>query len=176
VTGSPFEAWHDFFVVAGTAGVTLLGLVFVAVSLNTGIIMRSNERHLRVQAVTSFEALLFTAVLSLILLAPVASLRQHAAMLIAFGAAWFVRSITHLRALVGATGGLRRRLILPAAAYAAVAIGGVELLRGGRDVTLLWIAAVVWLVVTATRNAWSLLVDVGEVRVEDARSATRPSE
>jgi hypothetical protein len=176
VTQSTFEAWHDFFVVAGTAGVTLLGLVFVAVSLNTGIIMRSNERHLRVQAVTAFEALLFTAVFSLIALAPVASARQHAVMLIAFGVTWFLRSITHLRSLAGARGALRRRLFLPAAAYAVVAIGGVEILLGGRDVTLFWIAAVVWLVVTASRNAWSLLVDVGEVRVEDARRSTRSGE
>src|SRR5262249_55565154 len=116
VTASPFEPWHDFFVVAGTAGVTLLGLLFVAVSLNTGIIMRSDERRLRVQAVTSFEALLFTAVLSLIALSPVESARQHAVMLIGFGAVWFLRSLTHLRSLAGAGVALRRRLLLPAAA------------------------------------------------------------
>jgi hypothetical protein len=171
VTPGPFEPWHDFFVVAGTAGVTLLGLVFVAVSLNTGIIMRSNERHLRVQAVTSFEALLFTAVLSLIALAPMESVRQHGVMLITFGVVWFLRSITHLRTVGGAGVHLRRRLLLPAAAYAVVAVSGVQLMLGARDITLFWISAVLWLVITATRNAWSLLVDVGEVRVEEARRA-----
>ncbi|TMQ69362.1 MAG: hypothetical protein E6K80_11965 [Candidatus Eisenbacteria bacterium] len=137
-----FEPWHDFFVVAGTPGVTLLGLVFVAVSLNTGVIMRGSERHLRTQAVTAFEALLFTGVFSLLALAHMPSERMHASMLIAFGVAWLVRSLAHLRDLGAAHGKLSRRLLLPAAAYAAVA---------------------------ATRNAWSLLVDVGEVRAEEAR-------
>jgi len=169
VSPNAFEPWHDFFVVAGTAGVTLLGLVFVAVSLNTGVIMRGSERHLRTQAVTAFEALLFTGVFSLLALAHMPSERMHASMLIAFGVAWLVRSLAHLRDLGAAHGKLSRRLLLPAAAYAAVAFAWIELLVGGKDVGLLFVSAVIWLVVTATRNAWSLLVDVGEVRAEEAR-------
>ena len=34
------ESWHDFFVLVGTAGATLLALLFVAVSLGAGFLSR----------------------------------------------------------------------------------------------------------------------------------------
>jgi hypothetical protein len=33
-----FERWHDFFLLVGTAGATLVALLFVAVSLGTGFL------------------------------------------------------------------------------------------------------------------------------------------
>ena len=66
-----FERWHDFFLLAGTAGATLLGLLFVSVSLKTDVIMRSSEKHLRAQAMSAFESLLFVMILSLAVLVPV---------------------------------------------------------------------------------------------------------
>ena len=35
------ESWHDFYVLVGTAGATLLALLFVAVSLGTGFLSES---------------------------------------------------------------------------------------------------------------------------------------
>lgn len=154
--------WSNFFVLAGTAGVTLLGLVFVAVSLNSATIMR--ERHLKVQAEVAFEALVFTSIISLLGLAQLESRRMHGTMFAAFGAVWLIRAIAHVRRFGRPARTLRRRLLMPIAAYVAVAVAGLQLARSTPDVGLLLLAAVIWLVATATRNAWSLLVDVGDVR------------
>jgi hypothetical protein len=37
------KEWHDFYLLGGTAGATLLALLFVALSLGTGFLTK--ERH-----------------------------------------------------------------------------------------------------------------------------------
>jgi hypothetical protein len=166
------ERWHDFFLLAGTAGVTLMGLLFVAVSLNVAIIMRGNERHLRAIATSAFEAYLFSTILALLMLVPMERDRIHGVALIVIGVVGLVRAIAHVRAAGPAVPRFTRgRLLLPAAAHVVLAITGVRLLAESPDAVQMLITAVVWLLVSATRNAWVLLVEVGEVKESAAREA-----
>ncbi len=62
------EGWHDFYLMIGTAAATLIGLLFVSLSLNVDVITREANADLRVlatQTFTSFIVLMF-AVLFLI--------------------------------------------------------------------------------------------------------------
>lgn len=54
------ERWHDFFVLAGTAGATLVALLFVAVSLGAGFL--SEDRAAATRAFFSPVIVHFTAV------------------------------------------------------------------------------------------------------------------
>jgi len=83
-----FEHWHEFFILAGTAGATLLGLLFVSVSLKTEVIMRSSERHLRSQAMSAFESLMFTMILSLVALTPLSNTKLIGVFLLTLGLDW----------------------------------------------------------------------------------------
>ena len=59
----PVEAlkeWHDFYLLVGTAGATLLALLFVAVSLGTGIL--TEERQLATRTFMSPVVIHFTRV------------------------------------------------------------------------------------------------------------------
>jgi hypothetical protein len=158
------ERWHDFFLLAGTAGVTLMGLLFVAVSLNVRIIMRGDERHLRAIATSAFEAYLFTTILALMMLVPMERQRVFGVALIVIGVVGLVRAVTHVRSAGGARGFTRGRLLLPAAAHIVLAVTGVRLLAESPDAAQMLMVAVLWLLVSATRNAWILLVEVGEAR------------
>ncbi len=64
------ERWHDFYVLVGTAGATLLALLFVAVSLGAGFL--SDERASATRAFFSPVVVHFSAVffLSAVALAP----------------------------------------------------------------------------------------------------------
>ena len=164
-----FERWHDFFLLAGTAGATLLGLLFVSVSLKTEVIMRSSERHLRSQAMSAFESLLFTMILSLALLIPFGSVRYAGVFLVTLGLVGVVRSGMHVLSsghdlVHAAAAALRRRLLLPVAAHAVLVWTGIELLTQRRTSGLFLMVAPLWLLITATRTAWQLLVEVGEAR------------
>src|SRR5262245_61938146 len=41
------HAWHEFYLLLGTAGATLLALLFVAVSLGTGFLSNKDQRGTR---------------------------------------------------------------------------------------------------------------------------------
>jgi hypothetical protein len=164
-----FERWHDFFLLAGTAGATLLGLLFVSVSLKTDVIMRSSERHLRSQAMSAFESLLFTVILSLALLTPFSSTKFLGVFLLTLGLVGMLRSGMHVLSsghdlVHAAATALRRRLLLPVAAHAILAWTGIQILTERHGSSLFLMVAPLWLLITATRTAWQLLVVVGEAK------------
>jgi hypothetical protein len=57
------KEWHDFYVLVGTAGATLLALLFVAVSLGVGFL--TQERQLATRTFMSPVAVHFTSVFAL---------------------------------------------------------------------------------------------------------------
>ena len=75
------EKWHDFFLLIGTAGVTLTGLLFVVVSLGPGVIARNRASGVR--AFVSPNAVYFTTalVVAAVLLVPALSPMEIGALL-----------------------------------------------------------------------------------------------
>jgi hypothetical protein len=64
-----FTSWHDFYVTMGTASASLIGLLFVAISLNLDAITGESRDELRAfaeQAFNSFSSVLLIAVFFLI--------------------------------------------------------------------------------------------------------------
>lgn len=136
-------------------------------SLKTEIIMRSSERHLRAQAMSAFESLLFVMVLSMTALVPLARARLTGTMLMVLGAVGIVRALRHVVAdgrgrANPTTVLLRRRLILPILAHVLIEWSGFDLIVDRPNGVFPLFAAMLWLLVTATRGAWELLVEVGE--------------
>ena len=46
-TSQTLKEWHDFYVLVGTAGATLLGLLFIAVSLGAGYLTEERQSATR---------------------------------------------------------------------------------------------------------------------------------
>jgi hypothetical protein len=64
-------SWHDFYLATAGGAAALLGLLFVAVSLNLDDIAHAARLDLRVLAEQSFSNFLFALVVALFLLVPV---------------------------------------------------------------------------------------------------------
>ena len=65
----PLEAWHDFFLLVGTAGATLLALLFVAVSLGAGFLSDRKTDATRAffsPVVVHFSAVFFLSAIALV--------------------------------------------------------------------------------------------------------------
>jgi len=63
------ESWHDFFVLVGTAGATLLALLFVAVSLGAGFLSDRRTDATRAffsPVVVHFSAVFFLSAIALV--------------------------------------------------------------------------------------------------------------
>jgi hypothetical protein len=164
------QRWHDFYIVAGTASATLVGLLFVGLSLHLrAVLSRSEVRSLARVTLANFGLILFMSLFMVIPQRPSAtgpdligsgvfSLVVIAPSLIAAG-----RSRTQT---------LRRyQLVMrfgsSALGYGAVIFAGVLL---GRDeaAAFSWLVVVtVVLLVVSLRNSWDLLVSVGAATLDE---------
>jgi hypothetical protein len=161
------QSWRDFYVTAGAAAATLVGLLFVGLSLHIRVVVAHAEvRSLaRVTLVDFFVVLL----VSLFLLAPIGS-GGAAASVIGVG----VLSLALIvRQGLEAVRGKRARTIRPrlllsrfglsALCYLGIASMGVLLSLGGlNDALAGLLVLVVLLLVVAVRNTWDLLVTVAD--------------
>ena len=79
------ESWHDFYLLAGTAAVTLAGLLFVALSLHLDRLVEESHEHLLALTRSTLLSFVLMLTASLMMLTPVVSRRITAVMLIAIG-------------------------------------------------------------------------------------------
>lgn len=166
------ERWHDFFLVAGTAAATLVGLLFVGLSLHLReILSRSEMRSLARVTLANFGAILLVA---LFMEVPQGSTGAAVELLVsgifalsvlAGGLIVALRSRTRTIPLVK----LISRFGLSAMGYAGLIVAG-SLLRGGSDSrSFNWLVGVtVLLLVVSLRNSWDLLVSMGAATFEAA--------
>jgi len=170
------QGWHDFYILAGTASATLVGLLFVGLSLHLrAVLSRSELRGLARVTLANFGLILFvslfmvipegpTAVSPQLLISGVFSLSVIAPSLVAAG-----RSRTRTLRLYQ----LVARFGLSVLGYAGVIIAGGLLATGSSEVALDWLVAVtVVLLMVSLRNSWDLLVSVGAQMLDD-RAAER---
>jgi hypothetical protein len=165
------DEWHDFFIMVGGAAAVLMGLVFVALSINIGPVVRdATHRYRAIGTLANFAGVFVLCAAALM------GGQGHAAL----GAEWFVVSsgacavyvYGYLRARTA--GGSPTTLSLlrtgtGTTLYVALMVGSVVLLLGAK--TGLYIAAVsmVILSVYSVSGAWLLLVGAHEtVRDEPA--------
>jgi modulator of FtsH protease len=158
--------WHDFFVMVGGAAAVLTGLVFVALSLNLGVILRDAMHRARsIGTLTSFASIFVICALALM------GDQNH----VTIGIEWLLVSIGAALVFVYPWPTARRaspstltfvRFMTGNALYLGELVGSVMLISGA--IAGLYVAAVsmTLLAVYAGSGAWLLLVgahnDAGE--------------
>jgi len=163
---------RDFYILAGTAAATLVGLLFVGLSLHLRTVISTTEvRSLARVTLANFGAVLFVTLFMVI------TEDKSAAGLQLIGAG-VVSLIIATPALVAAARDEghtiqmqrldRARLVLrfglSCAGYVAIVGAGVLLLASLISAfAILLVVAIVVLLVVSLRNTWDLLVTVGEV-------------
>jgi hypothetical protein len=173
--GDTLQSWHDFYVTAGAAAASLVGLLFVGLSLHIRVVVSHHDvRSLARATLMDFFVVLLVA---LVVLAPTTDTRTTATWLIAVGAVSLglvIRpAVRGFRTSHPRTLGLLvliSRFVLSALCYAGIATMGV--LFGRQDfehgLSGLLIVVIVLLVI-AVRNTWDLLVTVAEHQLRDMR-------
>jgi hypothetical protein len=163
--------WHDFYILAGTGSATLVGLLFVGLSLHLQIVITASEvRSLARVTLANFAAVVFMALFMVI---PEGA-SSAGLQLIGVG---IVSLVVVGPSLVGVVrpgqwsfemSAMERvrvalRFGLSGLSYIAIIVAGVLLLSSvGAAFSVLLITTVVLLVVSL-RNTWDLLVTVADV-------------
>jgi hypothetical protein len=158
--------WHDFYVVVGTAAATLVGLLFVSLSLNPHVIAAGEDSSLRVLATQTFANFLLVLMIAVVFLIPDQGPLGLGLPLLGIGAyglyltsrrlfaAW--RSAAH----AWGKGGIARHVAAAAVCNLVLLAVAVSALLGSRS-GLYWLVPVILILLyEAARNAWHLLLEL----------------
>ena len=157
------EGWHDFLVAAAGAAGALAGLVFVALSLNLGRILESQELPGRAaETIVQLAGALTAALLALI---PDTTPASLGGLVIGTGTLmWAVPTRLQVLSIVRKTYYRRwfafQRLALHQVASLPMVLAGVLVVLGARH-AMDWMAgALLAAMIGALNNAWVLLVEI----------------
>ena len=158
------QTWHDFYVTAGAAAATLVGLLFVGLTIHIRVVVTHPDvRSLARATLMDFFVVLLVA---LLVLAPATDTRVTGASLIATAAVSLVLVIRPALEGLKGTQTIRLRVLILRFGFSAVCylgVGVMGVLFSGRDFEngLRGLQVlVVFLLVVAVRNTWDLLVVV----------------
>lgn len=167
---SLIQGWHDFYIIAGTASATLVGLLFIGLSLHLrAVLSRSEVRSLARVTLTNFGLLLF---ISLFMVVPQGPSGITLQLLISGGLSVAIVVPSLLAAGRSQTRTLRLpqlvvRFGLSLLSYAGVIVAGALFAGAAYDAALSWLVVVtIVLLVVSLRNSWDLLVSVGPAIAE----------
>ncbi len=168
----PFDqaisAWHDFYLMIGTAAATLVGLLFVSLALNVEMITREASSDLRELATHTFTIFISVLMFAVLFLIPSQAPLGLGLPLLGIGAYGLGTTASHF---LGARPQARRkqsrlrggssiaiRFAVPALCFVTLMIIAASVLLG-RTNGLYWLVPVMsLLLVAASRNAWDLLL------------------
>jgi hypothetical protein len=162
------EGWRDFYLMIGTAAATLVGLLFVSLSLNVDVITREENADLRVLAAQTFTSFISVLMFAVLFLIPRQGPQGLGLPLLGIGGYGLYSTVSRFletrrkRPRVWGRGSVARRFAVPTLCFMTLLIIAVSVLLG-RTGGLYWLVPVmILLIVAASSNAWNLLLRLRE--------------
>jgi hypothetical protein len=160
--------WHEFYIMVGTAGATLVGLLFVSLSLNANEIAREENASLRVLAAQTFTSFLSVVTLAVLFLIPDQVPLGLGLPLLGISGWGLYETIgryvktSRQRPRAWGRNSLARRFAVPMVCYLTLTTISVSVLLGGTGGLYWLVPAMILLLAAASRNAWDLLLRLRE--------------
>lgn len=158
------KEWHEFYSLLGGTSGTLVGLLFVALSINIDTLNREEYAQFRHLAQQTFANFIFLMLLSLAFLIPHAAparLSINLTVLSTFIVAVTMRIWRSQRGLKIENNLHKQIARTPAMsliAYFVMLLAAVNVARGNEQSLYIIVAVVALMLATAARNAWVLLM------------------
>jgi hypothetical protein len=164
--------WHDFYALIGSAAATLVGLMFVAVSIGAGVFTRDHQAGIRIffsPAVFHFSAILIVCLIATL---PDETWQKCAFLLAASGAVglgyclWTWRRMVQ-QGLLGTIDAIDRLWYaqLPIFSYLLIIAAGAGLYRQFTASLDLLALALITLLSIGLRNSWDMTLWIIERRI-----------
>jgi hypothetical protein len=158
------QSWHDFYLVAGPAAASLVGLLFVGLTMHLRAVLARSEVRGLARATFSNFALVLLVSLFFVMPQNAASLGEQLIIAAAVSLAIVAPAVTSAARSQTRTLEVRQLVLrfgLSILGYITVGVAG-GLVIAGNPAGLDWlVAAVIALLVISLRNSWDLLVSVG---------------
>jgi hypothetical protein len=164
------QSWTTFYEMIGGAAATLLGLLFVSVSLNAEAILGPSHKHAKRLAEQAFQNYMCVLLVSLLVCFPGMSAESLGYSVLWTTGGWGIWVLSRIYFVIATppAGEPRiralRRYLPTSLGFAALICGGVLLLRGRGDYTDFIAIGVILLLIAATVVSWELLIRVAAER------------
>jgi hypothetical protein len=161
----PLQSWHDFYLLVGEAAATLVGLMFVAISLGSRLITQQSVPGLRVFVSPTLIHFIYVLVIATVVVIPTVTRTPLGILLVLVGLFSFGRALTMIpymreqqRRQVVDNHDWVWHLITPSISYLLFVGTGIGLIMGvSRAFNGLALASIL-LLVSGIRNAWDMVV------------------
>jgi hypothetical protein len=153
--------WHDFYILVGTAAATLIGLLFVGVSLHVNFLRRNEARELLFLGGLTFNSFFYVLLFAFFFLIPEQTSGALGAELFLLGTLGFVSDFIQFRQTRNKIEGWR--FALPLASLVVVVLIALSVFAGQTGGFIVLVAVMVVLLASASRNAWDFLIGVTHV-------------
>ncbi len=175
--GQTIEPWHEFYTAVSAAAATLIGLLFVSLSLNLKLVTGEQHTEIRALAIQTFVNFTYVLIISLIFLIPNLSPSGAGITFSIFG---MLGTVSVVRAIIATTRERRRhwrataqywrfvagRFVLPLAIYIVLTVTAIFLWTGSTD-RIDWMVFVIFsLLGSAISVAWDLFLELGRGSVD----------
>ena len=148
----------------GAAAATLLGLLFVSLSLNVDVITRKESDDLRALAIHTFGNFMSVLVAAVIFLIPGQVPLGLCLPLIGIGVYGLYNATSHLRKMrrtprrVWRMGGISHLFGVPVFCFGTLTVVAAAVLLGWTGGLYWFVCVIILLIVAASRSAWDLLM------------------
>ncbi len=155
--------WQSFYLLVGTAAATLIGLLFVAVSINIDAFRQRASRDLQHFAALTFNCFFYVLIFAIVFLVPDQSPLGLGLPLLVLGSLAFVNTVIQQRRTRKIQGGmgdvrLAQRFIVPSLCLFGLIVVAIALMLGDTLSLYGLVIIVILLLGSAAQNAWALLV------------------
>lgn len=175
------KSWETFYLLVGTAAVTLIGLLFVAITIHIDVIQRQSNADLELFGVLTFNSFFYVLVLAILFVIPGQSPVEFGILTFVLGGAAFLnttRQFVKARRLEAA--GMPHRMVGrflgPLLCLALVMAAAVAILVGYYQMLYGLVAVNVFLLGSASQNAWVLLMRPGDDEQTTRRTPPRDTD
>jgi hypothetical protein len=160
--------WQTFYLLVGTAAATLIGLLFVAVSIHIDIFHRKALSDLHRFAALTFNCFFYVLLIAILFLIPGQSALGLGLPLLLLGLLGLVNALRQQlrarRSHSGRTGiSIAARFNLPVACLAGLVLLAVGVMLQLAASLYGLVPVIVFLLASASQNAWTLLVQTDEL-------------
>jgi len=162
--------WHEFYLMAGTAAVTLAGLLFVALSLHLDRLVEESHEHLLALGRVTLLSFLVVLFASMFMLVPPTGPHQTAIMLGVMSVAALsftfrlTRAARHHEEAGFSRGQIRKRLMFPTIGYLLMTLTAVGVWLHIPEMLYMMVGSMCMILGNAAGTSWELIVQVARQR------------
>lgn len=175
---STVAGWQGFYMLAGTASATLVGLLFVAVSLHIDLVGESGAAAILALARRTFTRFILVVIIALVFLVPSQNPRGLGLPLLAVGAveavrtlrvAWVVaKAVKRHDGVQAAVQRIVLSAVLPVVSSTGLVLIAATVLAGGTSYLYWMVPIIAVALTTAATNAWDLMLSLAKYKVRRA--------